>query len=48
MSYPFVSESNGFRIEITTDFDFDQSNPMQFQYLFRYNISIKNLSLIHI
>ena len=43
MSYPFVSESNGFRIEITTEFDFDQSNPMQFQYLFRYNIMIKNI-----
>jgi ApaG protein len=43
MRYPFVSESNGFRIEITTDFDFEQSNPMQFHYLFRYNISIKNI-----
>ncbi len=43
MSYPFVLESNGFRIEITTDFDFDKSNPMQFQYLFRYNIIIKNI-----
>lgn len=44
MSYPFVSENNGFRIEVVTDFDFEQSNPMQFQYLFRYNISIKNIS----
>lgn len=25
-----------------TDFDFEQSNPLQFQYLFRYTISIKN------
>jgi ApaG protein len=43
MSYPFVSENNGFRIEIDTAFDFEQSNPMQFQYLFRYNITIKNM-----
>lgn len=43
MIYPFVSESNFFRIEIKTDFDFNQSNPMQLQYLFRYSIVIKNI-----
>lgn len=42
MTYPYVSISNNFRIEIRTDFDFEQSNPMQFQYLFRYTILIIN------
>lgn len=42
MTYPFVSRSNNFRIQIKTDFDFDQSNPMQFNYLFRYTILISN------
>jgi ApaG protein len=43
MSYPFVSESNGFRIAVKTAFDFDQSNPLQFNYLFRYTILITNI-----
>lgn len=43
MSYPFIAENNGFRIEVKTEFDFDQSNPMQFQYLFRYTILITNI-----
>lgn len=43
MTYPFVSTDNDFRIEIKTEFDFDQSNPLQFQYLFRYTILITNI-----
>jgi ApaG protein len=42
MSFPFVSHSNGYLIEIQTDFDFEQSNPLQFNYLFRYTIRITN------
>jgi ApaG protein len=42
MEYPFVAINNNYRIEIKTDFDFDQSNPLQFQYLFRYTIRITN------
>lgn len=42
MSYPFVSLSNNFKIEVKTEFDFDQSNPLQFQYMFRYTILITN------
>lgn len=45
MSDLFISESNLFRIEIKTDFDFTQSNPLQYHYLFRYTIQIKNLGL---
>lgn len=43
MSYPFVSISNNFKIEVKTEFDFDQSNPLQYQYLFRYTINITNI-----
>lgn len=43
MTYPFVSLSNNFKIEVKTDFDFDQSNPLQFHYLFRYTINITNM-----
>lgn len=43
MNYPFVSTHHDFRIEVKTDFDFDQSNPLQFNYLFRYTILITNL-----
>ncbi|MCM2349963.1 MAG: Co2+/Mg2+ efflux protein ApaG [Bacteriovoracaceae bacterium] len=42
MSYPFVSLSNNFKIEVKTAFDFDQSNPLQFHYLFSYTIVITN------
>lgn len=42
MTYPFVSISNNFKIEIKTAFDFEQSNPLQFQYLFSYKILITN------
>jgi ApaG protein len=43
MNYPFVAINNNFRIEISTDFDFNQSNPLQFHYLFRYTILITNI-----
>lgn len=42
MSYPYIAVNNNFRIEIKTEFDFDQSNPLQFHYLFRYTILITN------
>lgn len=42
MTYPFVSISNNFKISVKTDFDFDQSNPLQYQYMFRYTIVITN------
>src|SRR3989344_4297949 len=42
MTYPFISISNNFKIEIKTAFDFEQSNPLQFQYLFSYKILITN------
>lgn len=42
MTYPFVSISNNFRISVKTEFDFDQSNPLQYQYMFRYTIVITN------
>lgn len=43
---PFVSENNGYRVSIKTHFDFDQSNPMQFHYLFRYTITISNIGSV--
>lgn len=46
MTYPFVSISNNFKIEVKTEFDFDQSNPLQFQYLFRYTINITNVGTV--
>ena len=42
MSDKFISENNNFRIEVKTEFDFDQSNPLSYQYLFRYTINITN------
>jgi ApaG protein len=42
MTASYISENNNFRIEVKTDFDFDQSNPLNFQYLFRYTITIIN------
>jgi len=41
-TFPFISISNDFKIEVKTDFDFEQSNPLQFHYLFRYTILITN------
>jgi ApaG protein len=46
MNYPFVSTNNDFRIEVKTEFDFDQSNPLQFHYLFRYTILITNMGTV--
>lgn len=43
MADSYISENNNFRIEVKTDFDFDQSNPLNFQYLYRYTISITNI-----
>ena len=43
MMYPFIAVNNNFRVEVKTDFDFDQSNPLQFNYLFRYTILITNV-----
>lgn len=42
MSDSFVSENNNFRIEVRTFFDFDQSNPLNYHYLFKYTILITN------
>ena len=44
METNFISQSNGFEIEVKTEFDFENSNPMQFHYLFRYIITITNLN----
>jgi ApaG protein len=46
MGEKFVSENNNFRIEVTTQFDFDQSNPLNYHYLFKYTILIANNGLI--
>jgi ApaG protein len=46
MNYPFISLSNNFKIEVKTEFDFDQSNPLQYQYMFRYTILITNIGNI--
>lgn len=46
MSESFISENNDFRIEVKTYFDFDQSNPLNFQYMFRYTILITNLGQV--
>ena len=42
MSNAYISQNNEFKIEVKTEFDFDQSNPINFQYLFRYTILITN------
>ena len=42
MSDSYLSNHNDFQIEVKTNFDFDQSNPLNFQYLFRYTILITN------
>lgn len=43
MSEAYISISNKFQIEVRTDFDFDQSSPLNFQYLFKYSILITNI-----
>lgn len=42
MEYPFVSHNQDFLVEVNTEFDFNQSNPLQFHYFFRYDIRITN------
>lgn len=42
MSDCYISQNNEFRIEVRTMFDFDQSNPLQYEYLFRYTVTITN------
>lgn len=44
MDTSYISQNNGFQIEVTTEFDFENSNPLQYHYLFRYNIVITNLT----
>lgn len=43
MGHPYISQNNDFRIEVITSFDFDQSNPLNYQYLFKYTVLITNL-----
>lgn len=42
MTNKFQSLSENFLIDVVTDFDFEQSNPMQYNYMFRYTITIHN------
>lgn len=42
MTNKFRSLSHEFKIDVETDFDFDQSNPMLYNYMFRYTITIMN------
>jgi ApaG protein len=42
MTNKFVSISNDYKITVTTAFDFNQSNPLQYNYLFKYTILIEN------
>jgi ApaG protein len=44
MDTNFISQNNGFQIEVKTDFDFENSNPLQYHYLFRYTVVITNLT----
>ena len=39
-----TSETQGYRVDVKTGFDFDRSNPLQKQYFFFYTINIQNLS----
>lgn len=40
----YSKTSQGFRIDVETEFDFEKSNPLKFYYLFQYHVSITNLS----
>ncbi len=44
MSTSFISQNNGFEIEVKTEFDFENSNPLQYHFLFRYIVFITNLN----
>lgn len=39
----YIEESNGYRVEVRTSFDFPRSNPLQGQFLFQYTVVIRNL-----
>jgi ApaG protein len=41
----FTHTSQNFQIDVKTGFDFQNSNPMRFHYLFKYNITITNKGL---
>ncbi|MDH4468451.1 MAG: Co2+/Mg2+ efflux protein ApaG [Bacteriovoracaceae bacterium] len=40
----YTNTSHGFEIKVETNFDFQKSNPLRFHYLFKYKITITNLS----
>jgi len=42
----FTHTSHGFKIDVQTGFDFLNSNPLRFHYLFKYTITITNTGLI--
>jgi ApaG protein len=44
MSAVYINQSHGFEIQVVTSFDFQRSNPLRFHYLFKYKITIINLS----
>ena len=46
MTHKYISENHDFRIEVVTNFDFDQSNPLNYEYLFQYTITITNIGTI--
>lgn len=39
----YIEESNGYRVEVRTSFDFPRSNPLQGQFLFQYTVVIRNV-----
>jgi ApaG protein len=44
MDEVFTNTSHGFEIKVETGFDFQKSNPLRFHYLFKYQITITNMS----
>jgi len=42
METSYISKSKGFQIEVKTEFDFENSNPLQSHYLFKYTVFIEN------
>lgn len=38
----FTQTSNGYEVNVITEFDFDRSNPLQTEYVFAYHIEIIN------
>ncbi len=39
----YASEDKGYRVEVRTTFDMENSNPLQRHYLFHYRVRIANL-----